>query len=162
MRIDWGGRLPLNRVNPLYPMKKILWLFLLAALVARADPSAAPIVAPPGPEPKPDTPPSYFAKLAMVKMWPQAQEPLPEEQVAEIKRGERTKPYAITHNNAAGKLWTVEEIAAGKRKIKFAYVFDADGQVIRIDMYLPDGKAKTYYDRYGKPPPGKQLPPPKK
>lgn len=143
-------------------MKKIALLFILAALVARADASDAPIITAPGPEPKPDTPPSYYAKLAMVKMWPQAQEPLTEEQVAEIKRGERTKAYTVTHNNAAGKLWTVEEIAADKRRIKFAYIFDAEGQVIRIEMFFPDGKAKTYYDRYGKPPPGKQLPPPKK
>lgn len=143
-------------------MKRIAWMFLLTAFIARADPSATPLITAPGPEPKPDTPPSYFAKLAMVKMWPQAQEPLTEEQIAEIKQGKRTQAYTVTHNNATGKLWTVEEIAAGKRKIKFAYVFDATGQVIRIDMFFPDGKAKTYYDRYGKPPPGKQLPPPKK
>lgn len=152
----------MDRANPLHPMKKTLWMLLLLALLVRGHAADAPIIAAPGPEPTPDTPAAYFAKFAMVKMWPRGQEPLSEDQIAAIKRGERTQAYTVTHNNAAGKLWTVEEIAGGKRKIKFAYAYDAAGQVIRIDMYFPDGKAKTYYDRYGKPPPGKQLPPPKK
>ncbi|MBS0633322.1 MAG: hypothetical protein JSS11_15530 [Verrucomicrobia bacterium] len=137
-------------------MKKTLWMLFLLSLIARSYAADAPIIAAPGPDPQPDTAPSYFAKLAMVKMWPQGREPLPEDQVAAIKRGARTQAYTVTHNNAAGKLWTVEEIEAGKRKIKFAYAFDQTGEVIRIDMYFPDGKAKTYYDRYGKPPPAKR------